>query len=145
MHEPWQAIDAPWLARIWPQYNHERPILFGMPAGQRFPLMSFEKSIANPSFGSFVQALRHAAEAVRVTKKNPWEPTLQKLKGRIGLDGVERLSTAQIFDLLEVPMRRRPSLTVRLSRVMLRLGWTNIRARGLNPGSYRDRVRGYAR
>ena len=25
------------------------------------------------------------------------------------------------------------------------LGWSNIRARGLNPGSYRDRVRGYAR
>jgi hypothetical protein len=25
------------------------------------------------------------------------------------------------------------------------LGWQNIRARGLNPGSYRDRVRGYAR
>src|SRR5262249_3120780 len=49
------------------------------------------------------------------------------------------------FDLLKVPMRRRPSLTVRLSRVMRGLGWPNIRARGLNPGSYRDRMRGYAR
>jgi hypothetical protein len=28
---------------------------------------------------------------------------------------------------------------------MRTLGWKNIRARGLNPGSYRDRVRGYAR
>ena len=42
-------------------------------------------------------------------------------------------------------MRRRSSLTVRLSRVMRKLGWTNIRARGLSPGSYRDRVRGFAR
>jgi hypothetical protein len=42
-------------------------------------------------------------------------------------------------------MRRRPALTVRLSRVMRNFGWANIRARGLNPGSYRDRVRGYAR
>jgi hypothetical protein len=42
-------------------------------------------------------------------------------------------------------MRRRPSETIRLSRVMRKLGWSNIRARGLNPGSYRDRVRGYAR
>jgi hypothetical protein len=41
--------------------------------------------------------------------------------------------------------RRRASLTVRLSKLMRRFGWTNIRARGLNPGSYRDRVRGYAR
>ncbi len=46
--------------------------------------------------------------------------------------------------------RRRPRLLcrgvkVRLSRVMRSLGWSNVRARGLNPGSYRDRVRGYAR
>jgi hypothetical protein len=43
------------------------------------------------------------------------------------------------------PCARRPTLTVRLSRIMRRFGWANIRARGLNPGSYRDRVRGYAR
>src|ERR1700751_5695720 len=104
-----------------------------------------EESKICPTNSSFVQTLRHAADAVRTTKEDPWEPTLRKLKGRIGADGVERLSTAQIFDLLEIPMRRRPSLTVRLSGVMLKLGWTNIRARGLNPGSYRDRVRGYAR
>jgi hypothetical protein len=42
-------------------------------------------------------------------------------------------------------MKRRASLTVQVSRVMRELGWRNIRARGLNPGSYRDRVRGYAR
>jgi hypothetical protein len=58
---------------------------------------------------------------------------------------VERVSTTDVFDHLEVPMKRRPSLTVRLSRVMRRLGWANIRARGLNPGSYIDRVRGFAR
>ena len=42
-------------------------------------------------------------------------------------------------------MGARPAQTVRLSRIMKKLGWSNIRARGLNPGSYRDRVRGYAR
>jgi hypothetical protein len=77
--------------------------------------------------------------------EDPWEPTLRKLKGRIAPDGVERTSTNDVFDALEIPMRRRPSLTVRLSRVMRHLGWTSIRARGLNPSSYRDRVRGYAR
>jgi len=95
---------------------------------------------------SFVQTLRDVAEAARrATAEDPWEPPLRKLKGRVAHDGVERVSTNDVFDLLEVPMRRRASLTVRLSRVMRRLGWTNIRARGLNPGSYRDRVRGYAR
>ena len=72
------------------------------------------------------------------------EPSLRKLNGRIGGDGVERVSTT-VFNHLEVPLKHRPSLTVRLSRVMRKLGWANIRARGLNPGSYIDRVLGFAR
>ncbi len=95
---------------------------------------------------SFSELLKAGAEAVRnAAVEDPWEPRLLRLKGRIGPDGVERISTHDVFDLLEVPMRHRPSETVRLSRVMRALGWSNIRARGLNPGSYRDRVRGYAR
>jgi hypothetical protein len=94
----------------------------------------------------FLEILREGADEVRnSTAEDPWEPALRKLKGRIGHDGVERCSTHDVFDHLEVPMRRRPSLTVRLSRLMRKLGWSSIRARGLNPGSYRDRVRGYAR
>jgi hypothetical protein len=95
---------------------------------------------------SFSELLRASAEAGRnAGVEDPWEPALRRLKGRIGHDGIERVSTHDVFDVLEVPMRRRPSENVRLSRAMRRLGWTNIRARGLNPGSYRDRVRGYAR
>jgi hypothetical protein len=95
---------------------------------------------------SFLQTLRDAAEAAReATAEDPWEPPLRKLKGRVAADGVERVSTNDVFDVLEVPMRRRASQTVRLSKLMRRLGWSNIRARGLNPGSYRDRVRGFAR
>jgi hypothetical protein len=95
---------------------------------------------------SFLQSLRDGAEAARkAAAEDPWEPVLRTLRGRIAADGIERVSTNEIFDLLEIPMRRRPSLTVRLSRVMRRLGWKNIRARGLNRGSYRERVRGYAR
>jgi hypothetical protein len=99
-----------------------------------------------PTRPSFLQTLRDGAEAARkATAEDPWVPLLRKLKGRVAHDGVERVATNDVFDVLEVPMRRRASLTVRLSRVMRRLGWINIRARGLNPGSYRDRVRGYAR
>src|SRR5262245_13172340 len=94
----------------------------------------------------FLQQLREARDAARaVSGQDPWEHKLVKLKGRLGHDGVERVSTSDAFDHLEIPMRRRSALTVRLSRVMRKLGWSNIRARGLNPGSYRDRVRGYAR
>jgi hypothetical protein len=95
---------------------------------------------------AFSEQLRLGAEAARnAAVEDPWEAALRKLKGRVGHDGVERVSTHDIFELLEVPMRRRPSETIRLSRVMRALGWSSIRARGLNPRSYRDRSRGYAR
>lgn len=100
----------------------------------------------SPPRRSFLQELQHDIIAARHSaSEDPWESKLRKLKGKIGHDGIERVSTYDVFDVLEVPMRRRPSETVRLSRIMRQLGWTNIRARGLNPGSYRDRVRGYAR
>ena len=95
---------------------------------------------------SFIQQLRDAAQWVKQAgKEDAWAPTLRKIKGKVGKDGVERISTTDVFDILEVPMGARPAQTVRLSRAMKKLGWSNIRARGLNPGSYRDRVRGYAR
>jgi hypothetical protein len=43
---------------------------------------------------------------------------LRKLKGRVAVDGIERISTTDVFGALEVPMRHRPSLTVRLSKLM---------------------------
>ena len=103
---------------------------------------------AQPDYShlSFSEQLRLGAEAARnAAVEDTWTPTLRKVKGKIGHDGIERVSTHDVFDLLEVPMKRRPSETVRLSRVMRSLGWSNVRARGLNPSSYRDRVRGYAR
>jgi hypothetical protein len=109
-------------------------------------LMPTEETSHPISSGSFLQQLRAVADVSRKSKEqDPWERTLRKLKGRVGHDGIERVSTSDVFDELEVPVRHRPSQTVRLSRLMRRLGWTNIRARGLNPGSYRDRVRGFAR
>lgn len=94
---------------------------------------------------SFVEMLRTSAMRAKKKEDDPWKAPLRRVRGRIGHDGVERISTNDLFDMLEIPMRRRPSQTVRLSRVMRILGWSNIRARALNPGSYRDRVRGFAR
>jgi hypothetical protein len=107
--------------------------------------MTIDQPIDHPR-RSFVQSLRDGAQRARSSRaEDGWLPILRKLKGRVGHDGVERLSTNDVFDALEVLMRRRPSETIRLSRLMRSLGWQNIRARGLNPGSYRDRVRGFAR
>ncbi len=104
-------------------------------------------TVSNITSGrSFVQQLRDTAQSGKAAgKEDPWLAPLRKIRGKVSHDGVERVSTTDVFDVLEVPMGARPALTVRLSRVMRKLGWSNIRARGLNPGSYRDRVRGYAR
>jgi hypothetical protein len=108
--------------------------------------MSTVNSMLHPAHGSFLGKLRAAREALdNSPPEDPWVPVLRNLKGRVGADGIERISTYDVFDTLEVPVRRRASLTVRLSRAMRTAGWRNIRAHGLTSHSYRDRVRGYAR
>lgn len=95
---------------------------------------------------SFYEQLLAAEERVnRAENEDPWLPTLRTLKGRTGADGIARISTYDVFEALEVPVRRRAGLTVRLSGLMRGLGWSNIRAHGLTAHSYRDRVRGFAR
>lgn len=95
---------------------------------------------------SFKGRIQAAVEELnRSENEDPWLPVLRALKGHIGGDGVERISTYDVFEALEVPVRHRTGLTVRLSRLMRGMGWTNIRAHGLNSHSYRDRVRGFAR
>jgi hypothetical protein len=95
---------------------------------------------------SFVERIR-AAQAMQGQSEHEdaWLPTLRTLSGRVGADGVERISTYDVFEVLEIPVRRRSSVTVRLSRLMRSLGWANIRASGLGAHSYRHRVRGFAR
>ena len=107
--------------------------------------MSAVDSGFNPPNIPFMAKLKMAVESASRSDEDPWVPRLRKLKGRVGRDGIERIATHDVFDALGIQIRHRARLTVRLSRLMHRLGWTNIRARGLNSGSYRDRVRGYAR
>jgi hypothetical protein len=61
-------------------------------------------------------------------------------------DGLERISSQTLSDLLEVPQRNRTAGTFRrLARVMAELGWTAVRVRDLTRGGYRETVRGYCR
>ena len=94
------------------------------------------------SFLSTLQESKKRAQAA----KDPWLLRLEGLRGKKWDDGIERISTQTIFDVLEVPHRCRTAGTCRrLSKLMRELGWSPIKARGLTPGGFRDQVRGYAR
>ena len=98
-----------------------------------------------PKQETFLQVLRRAANSASAAQQDPWEASLSSLHGVMGTDGVERISTAELFDVLEVPVERRPAQTRRLARTMLRLGWRPIRLRQLNVYGCRSRLRGFAR
>ena len=94
---------------------------------------------------SFVASLQQAKEAAQAPK-DPWHLRLERLKGKTWDDGIERISTQTVFDILEVPQRARTAVACRrLAKLMRELGWHPIKARGLTPGGFRDQVRGYAR
>jgi hypothetical protein len=77
---------------------------------------------------------------------DPWRLPLERLRGQIGDDGVERVTTQVVLDVLEVPQRARRSGTYRrLAKLMSGLGWTAVRVRGLTRGGYLEQVRGFAR
>jgi hypothetical protein len=66
--------------------------------------------------------------------------------GKIGDDGIERITTQLLLDILEVPQRNRGAGACRrLAKLMAELGWMAVRVRGLTQGGYLEQVRGYAR
>jgi hypothetical protein len=69
------------------------------------------------------------------------------VRGKIDFyDGLERISTQTLLDLLEVPQSNRIAGTFRrLSKVMTELGWSAVRVRDLTRGGYKEQVRGYCR
>jgi len=71
---------------------------------------------------------------------------LERVRGKMGDDKVERISTQHLFDLLDVPQRSRTAAACRrLAKLMTELGWVRVKSRGLTQGGFRDQVRGYAR
>jgi len=77
---------------------------------------------------------------------DPWLAPLQRVRGKVEFDGVERVSSQHLLDVLEVPQRSRTAGTYRrLARLMAGLGWTAVRVRGLTRGGYLEQVRGYCR
>jgi len=94
---------------------------------------------------SWLEKLRDE-EAKRAAPEDPWKLRLERMRGKIDYDGVERVTTQSLFDVLEVPQRSRTAGAYRrLAAVMAELGWTAVRVRGLTPGGYKEQVRGYCR
>jgi hypothetical protein len=87
-----------------------------------------------------------AAAAEAAQPIDPWRLRLERVRGTTGFDGLERISTQTLMDLLEVPQRKRTAGTYRhLAKLMAELGWAAVRVRDMTRGGYKEQVRGYTR
>jgi hypothetical protein len=94
---------------------------------------------------AFLEKLR-AARMEFECPADPWLAPLQRVRGKVDYDGLERVSSQTLLDMLEVPQRGRTAGTYRrLAKLMAELGWMAVRVRDLTRGGYKEQVRGYCR
>jgi uncharacterized protein with PIN domain len=94
----------------------------------------------------FLGRLHEEREKHAAINGDPWQLRLERVRGRVGDDGIERVSTQTLFDHLEVLQRSRGAgASRRLAKIMRDLGWTPVRVRDLTCGGYKEQVRGYCR
>jgi hypothetical protein len=95
---------------------------------------------------SWLGKLEKAKVEMAARNVDPWRFPLERVRGKIDYDGIERVTTQMLLDVLEVPQCRRRAGTYRkLSKLMVELGWTPVRVRARTRGDYLEQVRGYAR
>jgi hypothetical protein len=95
---------------------------------------------------SFLGKLAAAKTEALALDADPWRLPLERLHGLLGDDGVERLTTQAVLDILEIPQRHRRAGTYRrLAKLMTELGWAPVRVRGMTRGGYLEQVRGFVR
>jgi hypothetical protein len=95
---------------------------------------------------SMLGKLRIASAEIDAPPGDPWLAPLQRVRGRVEFDGMERVSSQSLLDLLEAPQRNRTAGTYRrLAKLMTELGWAPVRVRDLTRGEYKEQVRGYVR
>jgi hypothetical protein len=83
---------------------------------------------------------------VAAEQGDPWLQVLERLHGTLGGDGIARITTQAVLDVLDIPQSQRRAGTYRrLAKIMAGLGWTAVRVRGLTRGAYLEQVRGFAR
>jgi len=95
---------------------------------------------------SWLETLHKAKAELASRDGDPWRLPLERVRGQIGDDGLERVTTQMLLDVLELPQRSRKAGTYkRLAKLMAELGWMAVRVRGLTRGGYLEQVRGYCR
>ena len=78
---------------------------------------------------SFIARLKEGRKKAQ-ERTDPWLLRLEGLKGKIWDDGIERISTQTVFDVIEVPHRSRTAgAGRRLAKLMLELGASHQSAR----------------
>jgi len=97
---------------------------------------------------AWVDVLRETEQAHEAGRNiDPWFVPLSRLKGKIDfVDGLERISSQKILDLLEVPQQnRRAPVYRKIAKLMTQLNWAPIRVRDLTGRGFKEQVRGYCR
>jgi len=95
---------------------------------------------------SWLGKLQAAKVEMAARNGDPWRLPLERVRGKIDYDGIERVTTQVLLDILEVPqLSRRAGTYRRLAKLMGELGWTAVRVRDLTRGGYKEQVRGYCR
>src|SRR4051794_18530266 len=90
---------------------------------------------------SFLGKLKQGRDEMLARAADPWHLRLERVRGKVGDDGIERVPTQTLFDVLEVPQRGRGAGACRrLAKLMRELGWSPIKARGLTQSGLRDQV-----
>ena len=118
-----------------------------MSRGKCFSNLEFGREIAwGSAMVSWITRMREAQAEMAARNADPWRLRLERLRGKVGDDNVERISTQAIFDVLEVPQRNRGAGACRrLAKLVRELKWVPIKARGLNQRGLLEQIRGYAR
>jgi hypothetical protein len=88
-----------------------------------------------------------AKAAAAAESTDPWRHRLARVRAKVDFyDGLERISSQTLLDLLEVPQRNRTAGTYRrLCKIMTELGWAAVRLRDFTRGGYLEQIRGYCR
>ena len=94
---------------------------------------------------SFLERLHAAEDEIREKNIDPWLPTLKTVHGQLDKNGVERISTQLIMDILDVPQNERGKNYRRLAKLMASLGWTAQRMIAPDRKACLEQVRGYCR
>jgi hypothetical protein len=102
----------------------------------------------DPTTGGQMSLLGKLREELLAVEQpaDPWLAPLQRVRGKVEFDGLERVSSQTLLDILEVPQRSRTAGAYRrLAKLMAQLGWTALRVRDLTRGGYKEQIRGYVR